>query len=43
MNESIIKIENIGKKYTLGIKEPYYSLRDTIVDFWKGKKVCRKR
>jgi len=38
MSESIIKISNIGKKYTLGVKEPYYSLRDTIVDFFTGKK-----
>lgn len=33
----IIKIENIGKKYALGVREPYYSLRDTIADFFKGK------
>lgn len=36
--EPIIKIEGIGKKYSLGQKEAYCSLRDNIADFFKGKK-----
>ena len=35
---NIIKIENIGKKYSLGVKEHHFSLRDSIVDFFKRKK-----
>lgn len=35
---SIIKVKNIGKRYQLGNQQPYLSLRDTVVDFFKGKK-----
>jgi lipopolysaccharide transport system ATP-binding protein len=38
MTSPIITIENISKRYTLGTKEPYYSLRDSIVDFFHPKK-----
>ncbi len=35
--ELIIKIENLGKKYMIGAKEPYYSLRDSLVNIFKKK------
>lgn len=31
MNKPIIEVNNISKKYRIGIKQPYYSLRDSIV------------
>ena len=34
----LISIEHIGKKYNLGVKEHHFSLRDSIVDFFKNKK-----
>jgi lipopolysaccharide transport system ATP-binding protein len=37
-SNAIIKIEGISKKYTLGSKEPYYSLRDSFVNVFKKKK-----
>ena len=42
MSEPIIKIENIGKKYSLGTKEPYYSLRDSIAEFFTKKKKLKE-
>lgn len=38
MSNAIIKIEGISKRYTLGTKEPYYSLRDSFVNVFKKKK-----
>jgi lipopolysaccharide transport system ATP-binding protein len=38
MTQPIIKIENISKKYSIGHKEPYYSLRDQISGLFSGKK-----
>lgn len=38
MSNPIIKIEGISKKYRLGTKEPYYSLRDSFVNVFKKKK-----
>lgn len=38
MSEPIIKVENLGKKYNIGDRQSYYSLRDTIVGFFDGKK-----
>lgn len=32
MPPSIIKVENIGKKYKIGSTEPYYSLRDSLAN-----------
>lgn len=31
----VIEVHNISKKYRIGIKQPYYSLRDTITDLIK--------
>jgi lipopolysaccharide transport system ATP-binding protein len=42
MSEPIIKIENISKKYMIGHKESYYSLRDQIAGFFLTKKSERK-
>lgn len=39
--KSIIKIKNLGKKYLIGEKMPYYSLRDSIANIFK-KKQSRK-
>ena len=38
MSEPIIKVENISKRYALGEKQPYYSLRDSISDIFKKRK-----
>lgn len=38
MSEIVIKIDNLGKKYQIGTKEPYYSLRDSITNIFKKKK-----
>ena len=38
MTQPIIKIENISKKYNIGHKEAYYSLRDQIAGFFSGQK-----
>ncbi len=35
--EPIIKIENLGKKYMIGAKERYYSLRDSFTNIFKKK------
>lgn len=32
----IIEIRNLSKKYRIGIKQPYYSLRDTLTGFVKN-------
>ena len=31
----IIEVKNISKKYRIGVKQPYYSLRDTLVSAFK--------
>lgn len=36
--ETIIKVQNLGKKYKIGFKEPYYSLRDSMANLFKKKK-----
>lgn len=39
-NTSIIKVKNISKKYRMGERQPYYALRDTIMNnfqFWKKR------
>lgn len=33
MNTPIISIKDIGKQYTIGTPQPYYSLRDSLVSF----------
>ncbi|MFA6518494.1 MAG: ABC transporter ATP-binding protein [Candidatus Shapirobacteria bacterium] len=38
MSDTIIKVENLGKKYQIGAKEPYYSLRDQIANLWNFNK-----
>ncbi len=38
MNEPIIKIENISKKYNIGHTEPYYSMRDQITNLFSFNK-----
>jgi lipopolysaccharide transport system ATP-binding protein len=38
MTQPIIKIENISKKYNIGHKEAYYSLRDQIAGLFSGQK-----
>ncbi|MFZ2153282.1 MAG: ABC transporter ATP-binding protein [Microgenomates group bacterium] len=38
MSKTIIKVENLGKKYRIGEKQSYYSLRDTIGNIFNGKK-----
>ncbi len=37
MNSPIIKIENVSKKYVLGTRELYYSLRDQLSGIFKKK------
>jgi len=37
MSEIMIKVENLGKKFTIGQKQPYYSLRDKIGNSFKKK------
>lgn len=37
-SNAIIKIEGISKRYQIGTKEPYYSLRDSFVNAFKKKK-----
>lgn len=36
MNKPIIEVNNISKKYRIGVKQPYYSLRDSIVGVVKS-------
>jgi len=41
MSKTIIKVENLGKKYSIGDKQKFYTLRDSIssfFDFGKSKK-----
>jgi len=38
MAKSIITVENLGKKYALGEKQNFYTLRDSITGFFSGKK-----
>jgi lipopolysaccharide transport system ATP-binding protein len=38
MSETIIQVENLGKKYRIGKKELYYSLRDRIANIFDFKK-----
>lgn len=38
MANTIIKVENLGKKYVIGEKQAYYSLRDSISNIFSGKK-----
>ena len=33
MSKPIIEINNLSKKYKIGIKQPYFSLRDTVMGF----------
>lgn len=39
----IIEIRNLSKKYRIGIKQPYYSLRDSLIGFVKNPLVLLKR
>jgi len=32
MSEIAIRVENLGKRYRIGSREPYKALRDTITD-----------
>lgn len=36
MNNSIIEVNHLYKKYKIGLKQPYYSFRDTMADFLKN-------
>lgn len=36
--QSIIKVENLGKRYNIGERQSYYSLRDTIAGFFDRKR-----
>lgn len=36
MSKPIIEINNISKKYRIGLKQPYFSLRDTVMEFVKN-------
>ncbi|KKQ18770.1 MAG: ABC transporter related protein [Berkelbacteria bacterium GW2011_GWA1_36_9] len=38
MTKSVIKVQNLGKKYKIGLREPYYSLRDSVANLFKKKK-----
>ncbi len=38
MAKTVLKVQNIGKKYKIGLKEPYYSLRDSVANLFKKKK-----
>ncbi|MBP9818263.1 ABC transporter ATP-binding protein [Candidatus Shapirobacteria bacterium] len=38
MAKTIIKVESLGKKYRIGEKQAYYSLRDTIGNMFSAKK-----
>lgn len=40
--EPIIKVENLSKKYRIGKRESYYSLRDKVSDFFDFKKKHNK-
>jgi len=44
MADTIIKVENLSKKFTIGAREPYYSLRDQIASLWsfKNKKLSEE-
>ncbi len=41
--EPIIKIEGLGKKYTIGTREPYYALRDHLAGFFNFRKPKKKK
>jgi lipopolysaccharide transport system ATP-binding protein len=43
MQDSIIKINNLSKKYTLGSNEPYYALRDQLAGIIKSKRFAKHR
>ncbi len=43
MQDSIIKIDNLSKKYTLGSSEPYYALRDQLAGIFKFGKLKKHR
>ena len=43
MSETVIKIENLGKKYKLGSQEPYFSLRDNLSDLFNFKKKSKRK
>lgn len=38
MTKNIIRVQNLGKKYKIGLREPYYSLRDSVANLFKRKK-----
>lgn len=38
MAKTIIKVENLGKKYAIGEKQNFYTLRDSIAGMFSGKK-----
>mgnify|MGYP001397753745 CR=1 FL=1 len=38
MAKPIISVENLSKKYALGEKQNFYTLRDSITGFFSGKK-----
>ncbi len=38
MSKTIIKVENLGKKYQIGERQSYYSLRDSISGLFSKKK-----
>lgn len=40
--DTIIKADNVGKKYQIGTAESYYSLRDTVADFFRFRKRRQK-
>jgi len=42
MDQSVIKIEKLRKKYAIGTRVPYFALRDQIADLFKFKKPKKK-
>lgn len=39
MPDNVLKVENLGKKYRIGQKQPYYSLRDSIVNLFQKRPI----
>jgi lipopolysaccharide transport system ATP-binding protein len=36
MSDIVIRVENLGKEYRIGVQERYYALRDTLSDLFKA-------
>ena len=42
MPNPIIEVKNLSKKYIIGHREPYYTLRDTLANLFKKKNIKKK-